>query len=92
MPDAAGLEACAARANDLMALSRERIADELLKLLALPDPTPTVALMIARGIFRPVLPEIDCAARLERLVAAERAAGIGPDRDPAAGRSAARRS
>ena len=33
MPE--GLEACAARANDLMALSRERIADELLKLLAL---------------------------------------------------------
>ena len=42
-PIAAGLDACAARANDLMALSRERIADELLKLLALPDPAPTVA-------------------------------------------------
>ncbi len=28
-PDKAGLAACAARANDLMALSRERIADEL---------------------------------------------------------------
>ena len=36
-PDAAALDACTARANDLMALSRERIADELLKLLALPD-------------------------------------------------------
>lgn len=60
-PDAASLEACAARANDLMALSRERIADELLKLLALPDAGPTVALMIARGIFRPVLPEIEDA-------------------------------
>jgi poly(A) polymerase len=77
-PDAAGLEACAARANDLMALSRERIADELLKLLALPDPTATVRLMIARGIFRPVLPEIDSADRLDALVAAERAAGIAP--------------
>ena len=32
-PDAAALDACTARANDLMALSRERIADELLKLL-----------------------------------------------------------
>jgi poly(A) polymerase len=30
-PDATALEACARRANDLMALSRERIADELLK-------------------------------------------------------------
>jgi poly(A) polymerase len=78
-PDPEGLEACAARANDLMALSRERIADELLKLLALPDPTPTVALMIARGIFRPVLPEIESAARLQKLVAAEHSAGIAPN-------------
>ena len=78
-PDADGLEACAARANDLMALSRERIADELLKLLSLPDPTATVQLMIERGIFRPVLPEISSAGRLQALVAAERAAEIGPD-------------
>ena len=77
-PDAEGVEACAARANDLMALSRERIADELLKLLALPDPTATVRLMIERGIFRPVLPEIDSADRLDALVAAEQAAGIAP--------------
>jgi poly(A) polymerase len=78
-PDAEGLEACAARANDLMALSRERIADELLKLLALPDPAPTVALMIDRGIFRPVLPEIDRALPLHRLVSVEHEAGIAPD-------------
>jgi len=78
-PDSAALDACAARANDLMALSRERIADELLKLLALPDPAPTVRLMIERGIFRPVLPEIGSDDRLEALVNAERAAGIGPD-------------
>jgi poly(A) polymerase len=37
-PDSAALDACTARANDLMALSRERIADELLKLLAVDDP------------------------------------------------------
>ncbi|PTQ13011.1 polynucleotide adenylyltransferase [Sphingomonas oleivorans] len=72
-PDAAGLAACAARANDLMALSRERIADELIKLLAVADPTPTVALMVEHGIFAPVLPEIDAAgvARLAELVARE---------------------
>ena len=45
-PDAGALAACTVRANDLMALSRERIADELLKLLALPDPSPTLALMV----------------------------------------------
>ncbi|WP_380874564.1 poly(A) polymerase [Sphingomonas sp. DBB INV C78] len=80
-PDAAGLDACAARANDLMALSRERIADELLKLLALPDPAPTVALMHDRGIFLPVLPEIAAAgvSRLARLIGRERIADMGPD-------------
>ena len=78
-PDPHALEACAARANDLMALSRERIADELLKLLALDDPTPTVRLMFETGIFAPVLPEIDDSSRLESLVAAERAAGIEPN-------------
>jgi poly(A) polymerase len=78
-PDRASLDACTARANDLMALSRERIADELLKLLALPDPTPTVALMIARGIFRPVLPEITSADGLRELVRREAAAGVPPE-------------
>ncbi len=78
-PDPAGLAACTARANDLMALSRERIADELLKLLGLPDPAPTVALMIARGILKPVLPEIADARRLAAVVDSEREAGVAPD-------------
>jgi poly(A) polymerase len=78
-PDGVALEACTERANDLMALSRERIADELLKLLGLADPVETVALMIERGIFRPVLPEIDSAERLEKLIAAEAEGGISAD-------------
>ena len=65
-PEPAGLDACTARANDLMALSRERIADEVLKILSLPDPSVTVALMIDRGIFAPVLPEITDPAALVR--------------------------
>ena len=79
-PDDAALQACTARANDLMALSRERIADELMKILALPNPTATIALMIDRGILRPVLPEIDAAGvgRLEKLVERERVAGAEP--------------
>jgi poly(A) polymerase len=75
-PDGAALDACTERANDLMALSRERIADELLKLLALPGPAPTVRLMIARGVLTPVLPEIVDADRLARLVEREREAGV----------------
>jgi poly(A) polymerase len=80
-PDVASLDACTARANDLMALSRERIADELLKLLALADPFGTVQLMEERGIFRPVLPEIDAAGveRLHALVARECEAEVAPD-------------
>ena len=80
-PDPVSLEACAARANDLMALSRERIADEILKLLALADPSPTVALMVERGLFRPVLPEItmDGIDRLRLLVAREKVAQIPPE-------------
>ena len=80
-PDPAALEACSQRANDLMALSRERIADELTKLLGLPDPAATVAIMVERGILRPVLPEIalERIGCLEALIAAERAARVGPD-------------
>ncbi|WP_375381156.1 CCA tRNA nucleotidyltransferase [uncultured Sphingomonas sp.] len=77
--DADGLAACAARANDLMALSRERIAAELLKLLVAPGAVPVVALMIEHGILLPVLPEIADAAPLARLAAREVAAGVAPD-------------
>ena len=79
VPDIASYEACVARAKDLMALSRERIAAELLKLLAVDDPVATVEAMLAGGLFAPVLPEIVDAARLKALVAAERDAGIAPD-------------
>jgi poly(A) polymerase len=78
-PDAAAYEACAERANDLMALSRERIADELLKLLATANPVPAVTLMLARGILKPVLPEISDGARLVRLVAREAEFAIAGD-------------
>jgi poly(A) polymerase len=80
-PHAAAMEACAARANDLMALSRERIADELLKLLGVDDPSPTVELMLQRDIPRPVLPEIGPSAlgALRSLIAAEAGSGVGPE-------------
>jgi len=81
IPDPTGLEACAARANDLMALSRERIADELLKLLVAKDAVRVIALMVELGILVPVLPEIGepGVARMRALAAAEGAAGIAPD-------------
>jgi poly(A) polymerase len=80
-PDAAALKACTQRANDLMALSRERIADELLKLLGMEDPAPTVGIMLQRGILKSVLPEIEPERlpNLEAVIASERATGIAPD-------------
>ena len=78
-PDAAALAACAERANDLMALSRERIAAELLALLALPEPQRAVATMIEYGIFLPVLPEIADAKPLAALVRRETENGVAAD-------------
>ncbi len=65
--------ACVAKAPTLTALSRERVADELLKLLATADPVPALRLMIEGGIFVPLLPEIDghAAARVAALIVRE---------------------
>jgi poly(A) polymerase len=76
-PDSAAYDACAARANDLMALSRERIASELLKLLSYAAPAAAIRLMLARGILKPVLPEVTAADALDPLVLRE-----GPNGDP----------
>lgn len=76
--DPPGLAACAARAKDLMTLSRERVRDELLKILGAPDPLAVVAAMHAHGILAAVLPEADDLPRLARLLAAEARAGAAP--------------
>ncbi|WP_298811176.1 CCA tRNA nucleotidyltransferase [uncultured Sphingomonas sp.] len=79
--DGDGLAACVARANDLMALSRERVAAELTKLLVARSAVPVVALMHDTGIFRPIIPEIDAAgiARLRDLADREAASHVAPD-------------
>lgn len=80
-PDRDALSACTARAGDLMALSSERIAGELLKLLAVDNPVATVRAMLDNDILRPVLCEIASGAwqSLEALVAAEKDSAIAPD-------------
>lgn len=74
-------EACAELAPGLKGLSRERVGWELQNLLALPDPSATVARMRALGVLQVVLPEAGDAEaeNLADLVAAEAAAGIAPD-------------
>lgn len=73
-------EACAELAPMLKGLSRERVAMELLNLLALPDPSQTVARMEARGVLSVVLPETgpDGTLALERLIREERKQDIAP--------------
>ncbi len=80
-PDPAGLRACTVRANDLMTLSRERVADEVLKLLVAGHAQAVVRQMLKAGIFAPVLPEISVAGadRLERVAGREAAASVAPD-------------
>ena len=79
-PDDDAIAACESAAKSLMALSRERIADELMKLLALPDPSGSVQLMVNHKIFAAFLPEISPTAidRLKRLLERERKYGVAP--------------
>lgn len=73
--------ACIALAPTLQGLSRERVAGELLRLLALPDPGPTIRRMIENGILPIVLPELagDAADRLDDLIAQEAGQQVEPD-------------
>jgi len=80
-PDNCALQACSKAASSLMALSRERIADELIKLLSLSHPETSIALMCQGGIFSAFLPEIatDASARLVQLIKRENSAHALPN-------------
>ena len=73
-------DACAELSATLKGLSRERVSDELLRLLALPDPGSTVARMYDRGVLRVILPET-CTGyvkALRMLIAREAEQGFEP--------------
>ncbi len=79
--DPAAEDACADLAHTLKGLSRERIAAELLALLALPDPHATIARMRQRGVLGVILPEA-CPPQIVALahtISAERQHAIAPD-------------
>lgn len=76
--DAEAESACCELAATLKGLSRERVGMEMMNLLGLPDPAPTVARMAELGVLAVILPEADPAA-LAALVAAEQAQGVAPD-------------
>lgn len=76
--DGEAYAACQAAASSLKGLSRERIADELLKLLGLDDPRFAVRAMLGGGIFASVLPEITDMALLDRLIEREQTHAVAP--------------
>jgi poly(A) polymerase len=65
-PDPAARAACRTLAHLLPTLSRERVAAELLKLLAASDPVPALRLMKEDGVLAQILPQ---APRLDQLAA-----------------------
>ena len=67
--------ACRTAAHLLPTLSRERIAQELIKLLDTPDPIAVLRMMQEDGVLAVVLPEAHRLDRLRRLIAIE----LGPD-------------
>jgi poly(A) polymerase len=83
-PDAASLAACAAAAPQLDRLSGERIRDELLKILILPNAADALTLMQQSGVLAAILPQVrldvSALSRLVRLQAAVAAdGGAAPD-------------
>lgn len=60
--DAEGLAACAALSDGLETIAKERIGQEMLKLLAAPDPAPALASMQSAGVLMRCLPGADAGA------------------------------
>ncbi len=79
-PDPATLAVIAGRAAKLRGLSRERIADELLKLLRVTDAVPALTAMAQSGILAQIIAGdgMAAAARVAALDAAESAAILPP--------------
>ncbi len=100
-PDPDGLMACRAHTGALAALSGERVAGELLRLLESRDAAAILRVMRDGGVLRPVLPELSPSgiARVGRLIAVDSddpdplrrlMAGLGTD-GPGAARTVAGR-
>ncbi|MGF1553911.1 MAG: CCA tRNA nucleotidyltransferase, partial [Paracoccaceae bacterium] len=76
--DAESLAACAALADGIERLARERIGHEMRRLLAAPDPRRAVAAMAGTGVLARCLSGTE-PARLDALVEAEARVGAAPD-------------
>lgn len=74
-PDAAGLAACDRLRAGLDGISAERIWMETKKLLAAPQPMPSLRAMEASGVFAQLFPDARGLDLLEKLVALNMGAG-----------------
>jgi poly(A) polymerase len=79
--DAKALAACGRQKRGLMALSRERIASELLKILGTVDPSGALAAMECIDLFNAFLPDYqaDSAVKMRALIAAEWRLNVAPN-------------
>jgi poly(A) polymerase len=77
--DEGALAACARHADQLDRLSAERIAKELLKLLAARDPRPAVELMAQTGVLARVALGLSNLTRLSGLIEIEEELARPPD-------------
>ncbi len=76
--DPAALAACRALAPGLEGLSGQRLASELTRLLTgAPAPAATWQVMVDHAVMAHLVPAATATARLARLVALERAVGLG---------------
>ena len=76
--DAEALSAVAENLTGLERLSKERIGAEMMKLLAAPDPSPSIAAMRSSGVLRKILPGAD-DRRLSLFVHLETENGLPSD-------------
>lgn len=77
--DAVALAACKAQVKGMRTLSVERIWKELKKLLAAPDPVPSLTDMAAAGVLEQTLPEAFALDLIGGLVALEKREGWTAD-------------
>lgn len=76
--DSIAEQACRDLAPGMKGLSRERVGWEMLGLLGLPDPAPTVQRMAELGVLAEILPEASVAPLLP-LIESEQRAQVAPD-------------
>ncbi len=69
--DPAARAACREAVSQLATLSAERVAQELLRLLTVPDPVPALRMMAEDGVLATTLPEGTRRGRLEKLIPIE---------------------